>query len=77
MTDKEQIKNIIKENDRRNEAIYAKFNPITGEGSIGERTKVCISDFVMPDQWLSNTMMKIPFVKKLIHYGSIGKATLL
>ena len=73
MSDKEQVNKIIKENDRRNEAIYAKFNPVTGEGSIGERTRVCISDFVMPVQWLPNTMMKIPFVKKLIHHGSIDK----
>lgn len=73
MTDKEQVRNIIKENDRRNEAIYAKFNPVTGEGSIGERTKVCISDFVMPEQWFPNSMMKIPFVKKLIRSGSIEK----
>src|SRR3712207_3735811 len=73
MTDQEQIRNIIKENDRRNKAIYAKFNPVTGEGSIGERTKVCLSDFVIPEQWLPNTMMKIPFLKKLIHCGSIDK----
>ena len=73
MSDKEQVNKIIKENDLRNEAIYAKFNPVTGEGSIGERTRVCISDFVMPVQWLPHTMMKIPFVKKLIHHGSSDK----
>ena len=73
MIDREPVKNLIKENDRRNEAIYAKFNPITGEGSIGERTKVCISDFVIPIQWLPVQMVKIPFVKKLVGCGSIDK----
>lgn len=71
MTD--EIKAIINENDRRNEEIYKKFNPVSGEGSIGERTKVCISDFVIAVQWLPNTMMKIPFIKKLIKCGSIDK----
>ncbi len=70
MSGREQVNKIIKENDRRNEAIYAKFNPVTGEGSIGGNVQVCLSDFVMPVQWLPNTMMKIPFVKKLILHGS-------
>ena len=69
----EDVEKIIAENDRRNEVIYAKFNPITGEGSVGERTKVCISDFVISVQWLPKRMMRIPFVKKLVEHGSIDR----
>lgn len=72
MTDEElAVKSIIKENDHRNEAIYAKFNPITGKGSIGERTKVCISDFPIKVQYLPVQMLHIPLIKELIKHGSI------
>lgn len=67
------IDKILTENDRRNEVMYASFNPITGEGSIGERVKVSISDFVMPVQWLPAEMMSIPFVSKLVKAGSIDR----
>lgn len=53
--------------------MYAPFNPITGEGSIGERVQVYISDFAIPVQWLPAEMMAIPFVGKLIKAGSIDK----
>ena len=68
MTD---IEKLIRENDRRNEVIHALFNPVTGEGSIGERVHVSISDFALPDQWLPVEMMDIPFVQKLVAAGSI------
>lgn len=67
------IKKIISENDRRNESIYSRFDPITGLGSVGERVKVHISDFVIPDQWLPVDMMQIPFIQKLADAGSIDK----
>ena len=70
MTD---IDKILTENDSRNERMYASFDPITGEGSIGERVRVCISDFIIPEQWLPVDMMAIPFVKKLVKAGSIDK----
>lgn len=67
------IDKILTENDSRNERMYASFDPITGEGSIGERVRVCISDFIIPEQWLPADMMDIPFVKKLAKAGSIDK----
>lgn len=67
------INSLLKENDRRNEAKYAHFNPITGEGSIGERKKVVISDFVIPEQRLPIDMMAIPFIQKLVSAGTIDK----
>lgn len=66
-----EIAKILAENDRRNEIMFAKFDPITGEGSIGERVQVSIDDFAIPVQWLPAEMMDIPFVKKLVDAGSI------
>lgn len=37
--DIEAINDILTENERRNAIVYAKFNPITGEGSVGKRVK--------------------------------------
>lgn len=70
MTD---ISAILRENDRRNEIMHAYFNPITGEGSVGERRRVVISDFAISVQWIPVDMFNIPFVQKLVKAGSIGK----
>ena len=50
--DIEAINDILTENERRNAIVYAKFNPITGEGSVGKRVKCTISDFPIHTQWL-------------------------
>lgn len=68
-----EIAKLLAENDRRNEVMFAKFDPITGEGSIGERVRVSISDFAVPVQWLPIEMMDIPFVKQLVEAGSIDE----
>lgn len=68
-----QVITIIKENDRRQAAIHAVFNPVTGEGSIGKRVKVSIADFPLPVQWLPQSMMNVPLVKLIVKYGSIAK----
>ena len=65
------VKNILAENARRLAVINAPFNPYTGEGAVGERTKVVIKDFPIPVQWLPNEMLEYPLVKKLIKYGSL------
>lgn len=53
--------------------MYATFNPISGEGSVGERTKVCISGCPCGEvQWLPNQMLDHPFVKKLRKQGWDG-----
>ena len=67
------ITNILIENERRNSIIYAKFNPITGEGSVGERVKCTISDFPIRNQWLPKRVMKIPLVRQLAEAGSITR----
>ena len=50
----------------------ARFNPITGEGSIGEREKVTIADYPTPIQYLPIEMLNVPLVRQLADAGSIG-----
>ena len=63
------VKEILDENTRRVAEINAKFNPVTGEGSIGKRVLVEISDFPFRRQWLPEQMMNIPLVKQLAEHG--------
>lgn len=67
-----EIDDILKENERRNAVMSARFNPITGEGSIGEREKVTIADYPTPIQYLPVEMLNVPLVKQLTDAGSIG-----
>lgn len=67
------IANLIQLNESRKKQIFAPFNPITGEGSVGERVCVSISDFPIPLQWLPVDMIEIPFVNKIVRAGSIDK----
>lgn len=64
---------IIKENDRRNDAIRTKFNPIKGEGSIGKRVKLEIADFSLPIQYIPERMMRVPLVRQLAEAGTIDQ----
>lgn len=68
-----EVQNIILENERRNKLIKAPYNPVTGEGTILERQRVCIEDFPLPIQYLPLSMLNVPLIKKLIKAGSIRK----
>ena len=65
------IREILEENERRNNEIYAPFNPITGKGSVGERNEVVIDGFPLHTQYLPVEMTNIPLVKRLVKYGSL------
>ncbi len=67
----EVIRSIIEENNRRNTEVYARFNPISGFGSVGEREEVRVEDFPIPVQHLPVEMMKVPLVRQLVKCGSI------
>lgn len=68
-----EVEAIIAENNRRNAAIRAKFNPITGEGSIGERVKIEIRDFNLPIQYIPKRMMQVPLVRQIVEAGTIDQ----
>ena len=65
------VENILKENAQRQQRIHARFNPITGEGSVGQRVIVDIADFPIKRQWLPQSMMRVPLVQKIVKRGSL------
>jgi hypothetical protein len=67
----ESVRDIIAENDRRCDDMFSLFNPITGEGSIGDRVVVYLPDFPMHRMWLPATMMDNAFIRELIRYDGI------
>lgn len=68
---REEIKKIIDENERRTLLKRTKFNPVTGEGAVGVRTRVVIEDYPIRVQHLPNTMLRNKYVKRIIACKSI------
>ncbi|MBQ4377076.1 MAG: terminase [Bacteroidales bacterium] len=66
------VDEILHENQRRNDLIQSPFNPVTGQGSIGRRTLVSITDFPIPQQYLPDSMLSVPLVRLLVKHGSIA-----
>lgn len=65
------VNQILKENQRRNNEMFGHFNPVTGEGSVGERVRINIPDYPIPVQWLPKEMLRNKFVKAIIKSGTI------
>jgi len=65
------IEDIIAENERRMADINAKFNPVTGEGSVGSRTEVIVHGLPPARLWLPDSMLNVPFIKRLVKAGSV------
>lgn len=66
-----QVLKMLKENDQRRAVLFGTFNPVTGEGSVGERVSFTIADFPIATQYLPVEMMDEPFVKRLQEAGSV------
>lgn len=66
------IDEILAENARRNAAIAAPFNPVTGLGSTGPRFRAEIPDFPAPVQYLPEDMRSVPLVRELLKKGSVA-----
>ncbi len=67
------ISDILQENERRRSVLFAPFNPITGQHSIGKRTAFSIPDFPIPTQQLPVEMMHEPLVNALAKAGSVDR----
>ncbi len=67
------IQQILHENQQRQKVNNATFDPVSGEGSIGERVKFSLPDFPIPTQWLPAEMMDEPLVKRLLSAGTVKK----
>lgn len=70
---KNAVSSILKENQRRLDAIRLPFNPISGLGSVGERVKVVIRGFPIRVQWIPVGMMSVPLVRKLAEFGDLDR----
>lgn len=68
---KDPISDIIAENTRRRSVMFAPFNPITGQGSVGERAEISIPDFPLPKMWLPASMVGNRLVRELVAHGGI------
>lgn len=66
------IKEILEANQKRLKDIDSPFNPITGEGSIGERVKVSIFDAPLPEAYLPKAMLKNKMIREIVKLGSIA-----
>lgn len=62
---------LIRENERRMAEMHAPFNPITGEGSPGERKEVYIEDLFPHHMRLPLPMLKNKLVRLIVKAGSI------
>lgn len=72
--DDRELQLLVKENDRRNREIFEGFNPITGRGAPGPRTRVKIPDHPIPIQYMPDRCVKHNLlIKKLLKRGSIKK----
>lgn len=67
MTD---VNGILRENGRRRSFVFAQFNPITGEGSIGARVAFTVPGFPSA-QYIPSQMMDEPYVRLLLEAGSV------
>lgn len=68
----EDITALLAENERRLAEISAPFDPVTGQGSLGERAEVRISDFAIPLQYIPAEMLRVPLAAKLAEAGSMA-----
>lgn len=72
MTEKQRIKELIAENERRQKQNNIPFNPVTGQGSVGRRRQFYLPDFPIPTQHLPLAMHREPLVKALAKAGSVA-----
>lgn len=68
-----EIADILEENQRRNDRNSRPFNPITGEGSVGERALLTLPDFCIPTQHLPLSLLREPMVAKLKKAGYLSE----
>ena len=67
------IDDILKENERRRSVLFAHFNPITGQNSIGQRVAFTVPDYPITTQFLPTEMMNVPMVKEMAKAGTVEK----
>jgi len=74
MTRDEQraVNRILKENEKRKVRLEARYDPITGEGAVGERVKMELTDFPVKTQYIPKEMAEVELIKGLMKAGSVA-----
>ena len=67
-----EINEILKENNRRRELLFAGVDQITGKGVGGGRKLVVIPDHDIPEQWLTDEVIRLPDYQAVMEAGSIA-----
>ena len=65
------VEQLLKENRRRLDEINKPFDPITGEGSVGERIQVHLPDFTIPIQYVPAEMLQNGLVRLCVECGTL------
>lgn len=65
------IEKLLQEDNKRMKRMYTGFNPLTGEGAVGERVKMEMSDFTIPIQYIPCEMLENEFIKSLIESKTV------
>lgn len=65
------VSEILSDNELRRREMFSRFNPITGEGSVGKRVLITLDDFPIKQQWLPVDMLGNALVKALIKHNGI------
>lgn len=79
---KADVRKILKNDERRQAIMRAAFNPMTGEGSVGERFCYNLKGFAIEEQWLPTEMKDEPLLAELkkngweAYAGAIGEERL-
>jgi len=72
--DEAEVRALLKENERRNREMFEGFNPVTGRGAPGPRTKVKIPDFPIKVQYMpERCVLHNILIKRVIKRGSVKK----
>lgn len=72
--DMEAVERILDEDSERRARFRSRFDPVSGEGSTGERFRIYLPDFPVATQYLPLTMKDEPLVKDLVEAGSFETA---
>lgn len=65
------MEDILREDTKRQRELHKQFDPITGEGSTGERVHIHIDDFPIKDMWLPRGLATNPLIKSLVKHNGI------
>lgn len=65
------VDNILEENRRRNKT--DDWDPLTGCGSVGDRFRLYLPDYPIPEQFLPESMRELPLVTALAEAGSVAR----